>query len=116
MLRVLRSRTFSHSLGRFEPLLGGRHRSQSHLAQVPPADLDDPIPGPLPPPGLPLGDPLEARSLEVVGFDAPLGYWRSGSSRWNTRRGSRTIPWYSPISTPNFTACLLGIPADVLGG
>jgi hypothetical protein len=29
----------------------------------------------------------------------------SGSSRWNTRRGTRTTPWYSPISTPNSTAC-----------
>src|SRR5215831_10363362 len=28
----------------------------------------------------------------------------SGSSRWNTRRGTRTTPWYSPISTPNSTA------------
>src|SRR5262252_8452351 len=30
---------------------------------------------------------------------------RSGSSRWNARRGTRTTPWYSPISTPNSTAC-----------
>jgi hypothetical protein len=25
--------------------------------------------------------------------------------RWNARRGTRTTPWYSPISTPNSTAC-----------
>ena len=25
--------------------------------------------------------------------------------RWNTRRGTRTTPRYSPISTPNSTAC-----------
>jgi len=32
----------------------------------------------------------------------PVG--RSGSRRWKTRRGTRTIPRYSPISTPNSTA------------
>ena len=32
----------------------------------------------------------------------PVG--RSGSRRWKTRRGTRTTPRYSPISTPNSTA------------
>ena len=27
------------------------------------------------------------------------------NSRWNTRRGTLTTPRYSPISTPNSTAC-----------
>src|SRR5215471_12608575 len=30
---------------------------------------------------------------------------RSGSRRWNTRHETRTTPRYSPISTPNSTAC-----------
>ena len=42
------------------------------LAQVPPADLDIPVLGQLPPAQLPLGDAFEAGALEVVGFDAAL--------------------------------------------
>jgi hypothetical protein len=45
--------------GRFETIIGGRHSLAAHLAQVPPADLDIPIVGQLPPPDLPLGDGLE---------------------------------------------------------
>jgi hypothetical protein len=33
------------------------------------------------------------------------GVGRSGSRRWNTRRGTRTTPRSSLISTPNSTAC-----------
>jgi hypothetical protein len=40
---------------------------------------------------------------------------RSGNSRWNTRRGTRTTPQYSPISTPELHRLPLGIPAGVLG-
>src|SRR5215472_13314857 len=29
------------------------------------------------------------------------GVGRSGGSRWNTRRGTRTMPRYLPISTPS---------------
>jgi hypothetical protein len=33
------------------------------------------------------------------------GVGRSGGNRWRTRRGTRTPPLHSPISTPNSTAC-----------
>jgi hypothetical protein len=55
------------------------------LTQIPPADLDIPVLGQLPPAEVPLGRP--------------------GSSRRSTRRGTQTTPWHSPISTPNSTAC-----------
>ena len=42
-------------------------------AEVPPADLDVPVLGQLPPAQLPLGDALEPGPLEVVSLDAPLG-------------------------------------------
>lgn len=49
----------------------------------------------------------------AAGCAASLG-GRSGNRRWNTRRGSRTAPWYSPMSTPN-SSLLLGAPAVILG-
>jgi len=64
-------------LGRFETLPRPSARSPAwHLAQIPPADLDIPIIGQLALPEFSLGDPLEAGSLEVVGFEAPLGVGR----------------------------------------
>jgi hypothetical protein len=75
------------------------------LARVSPADLHIPILGQLAAAQLLLGDALEPGPLEVAGFDAPLGVGRFGKRRWKTRRGTRTTPWYSPISTPNSTAC-----------
>ena len=75
------------------------------LEQVPPADFDIPILGQLASAQLALGDALEPGPLEVIRLHAPLRGGRSGSRRWDTRRGTRTMPWYSPISTPNSTAC-----------
>ena len=83
--------------GRFETLPGCRHG--------PAADLDVRILGQLPVARLPRGDALEPGPLEVGGFNVPLRGGPLGSSRWNTRRGTRTPPWYSPISTANSTAC-----------
>jgi hypothetical protein len=57
-----------------------------HLAQVPPADLNVPILAQLPP--AQFSDALEPGWLEIVRRSA----WRvgrSGSRRWNTRRGTR---------------------------
>src|SRR6516225_9293003 len=76
-----------------------------HLAQVSPADLDVPVLGQLPPAQLPLSDALKPGPLEIISLDAPLGSGPLGSSRWNTRRGTRTTPRYSPTSTPNSAAC-----------
>ena len=87
------------AVGRFETLPAGR------LTQVPPADLHVPILGQLAPSQLPLGDALEPRPLEVVRLYAASGVGRSGNSRWNTRRGTLMTARYSPISTPNSTAC-----------
>jgi DNA end-binding protein Ku len=44
------------------------------LAQVAPGDLDIAIFGQLAPSELPLSDALEARPLQVIGFDTALGY------------------------------------------
>jgi hypothetical protein len=84
----------------------GRVKSQLlRLSQIPPADLDVSVLGQLTPAQLPLGDGLEPRPLEVVRLTHRSGVGRSGSSRWNTRRGTRTTLRYSPISTPASTAC-----------
>src|SRR5438128_4594055 len=40
---------------------------------------------------------------------------RSGSRRWKTRRGTRTTPRYSPISTPKLDGLPFGVPPGVLG-
>jgi hypothetical protein len=49
-----------------------------HLTQAPPADLHIPILGQLAPGQLPVGNPLEPGSLEIVSLDAPLGVGGSG--------------------------------------
>jgi hypothetical protein len=61
------------------------------------------------------GDALEPGPLEVVRLHARLGAGRSGSSPWITRRGTRTTPRHSPISTRELHGPPLGIPAGVLG-
>jgi hypothetical protein len=40
---------------------------------------------------------------------------RSRSSRWKTRRGTRTTPRYSPSLDPELHGRPLGIPAGFLG-
>jgi hypothetical protein len=40
---------------------------------------------------------------------------RSGSSRWNTRRGTLTALRYSPIFRPELHRLPFGIPAGVFG-
>ena len=50
----------------------------------------------------PLPLPYLPRSRSYPKLGPPVG--RSGSRRWKTRRGTRTTPRYSPISTPNSTA------------
>ena len=76
-----------------------------HLSQVPPADLYVTVLGQLAPPELPLNDALEPGPLQIVRPTQSSGVGRSGRRRWKTRRGTRTTPLYSPISTPNSTAC-----------
>jgi hypothetical protein len=94
-------------LGRTEPSDVNVANDRSwRLTQIPPADLDIPVLGQLAPAQLPPGDTLEPGPLGIVRLDAPLGMGRPANSRWNTRRGTRTTPRYSPISTPNATACL----------
>src|SRR6516165_8212219 len=76
-----------------------------HLSQVPPADLYVTVLGQLPTAELPLNDALEPGPLQIVRPTQSSGVGRSGRRRWKTRRGTRTTPLYSPISTPNSTAC-----------
>jgi putative ABC transport system substrate-binding protein len=65
-------------MGRFETLLSRRHGSDRYSAHVPPADLDIPVLGQLPPTHLPLGNAFEPGRLEIVRLDAPLGGWPVG--------------------------------------
>src|SRR6516225_1236440 len=45
------------------------------------------------------------RRCGAPGGGGVAGVGRSESRRWNTRRGTVITPRYSPISTPNSTAC-----------
>jgi hypothetical protein len=48
---------------------------QRPISQVPPGDLDVAAIGQLPPTQLALGNPFEARALQMVGFKAALRGW-----------------------------------------
>jgi hypothetical protein len=84
-----------------------------HLARVPPRNLHIPVLRQLPPAQLPRDAALEGSVGGSRASRHPSWVRRSGSRRWNTRRGTRTTPRYSPISTPNSTGLPLGIPAGV---
>jgi putative ABC transport system substrate-binding protein len=74
-------------------------------SRKPPADLDVRILGQLPAAEFTLGDALEPRPLEIVGFDAPLGGGSLRKQQLNHAPRPRTTPRHSPISTLTSTAC-----------
>jgi hypothetical protein len=78
--------------------------------------LHVPILGQRAPAELPLGDALEPGSLEVVGFDAPLG---GGRLRQEPLEDAPRHPDHTPVLAdldPELNGLALGIPPGVLGG
>jgi hypothetical protein len=72
--------------------------------QVTTGDLNIAIVGQLPPTKFAVSDEFEPGAMKMVAFEAAFRRGFSGSRIWNTRRGTRTTPSYSPTATPNSTA------------
>ena len=82
----------------------GQMRPAFPFPEVTTGDLNIAIVGQLPPTKFALRDQFEPSAMKMVGFEAAFRRGFLGSRIWNTRRGTRTTPSYSPTATPNSTA------------